>query len=126
MTVNLSDSLVRRAVRALALAPALLVLGGAGPAFATAPEQWGPEESVPALQGLLVFAVFPIGLFVLITLLVYIPSMARGQSYQPGLAWRSEPTWFGGPSRGLEATDEADPEAVEKGRDGRGGASVRW
>lgn len=125
MTTNLPDAALRRALRALALTPAVLLLTGTGPALATAPEQWGPEESVSPMHALLVLAIIPIGLFVLITVLAYVPSMARGEKYTPGLAWRSEPEWFGGPSRGLEAADETPP-AVEAGRDDRGGASAHW
>jgi hypothetical protein len=125
VTTNHSDALARRAARALVLTPAVLVLTGTAPALATAPEQWA-EESVSPLHALLVLAVIPIGLFVLITVLAYVPSMARGEKYTPGLAWRSEPEWFGGPSRGLDATEDAGRPAVEAGRDDRGGASAHW
>jgi hypothetical protein len=125
VTNNVSETWVRRAARALALTPAVLVLAAAGPAFATAPEQWG-HEPVSPLHALLVLVVIPVGLFVLITLLVYVPSLARGERYQPGLAWRNEPEWFGGPSRGVEAADEAPPVTVDEARDNRGGGSASW
>lgn len=77
-------------------------------------------------QALLVLLLIPAGLFALIALLTYLPSMARREtSYHPGLAWRHEPEWFGGPRDGLEKADKTDPAAVEGAAD-RGGASGRW
>ncbi len=81
---------------------------------------------MPPLDALLVFLLIPAGLFALITLLVYVPSMARGQKYQPGLAWRNEPEWFGGPRGGVEAADEADQATAGDQAGERGGASARW
>jgi hypothetical protein len=113
-------------VRALALTPAVLLVTGATPAFAVAPEQWGEAPSVDPIHALLVIVLIPAGLFALITLLTYLPSMAKGEgAYHPGLAWRHEPEWFGGPRDGLEKADKTDPAAVEGAAD-RGGASGRW
>jgi hypothetical protein len=97
-------------------------------AYADAPEQWEDTPPVSPLHVLLVLAVIPIGLFLLITLLVYIPSMSKAQSYQPGQAWRGEPTWFGGPRGGLEAADSAGGRQAGSDRPEltRGGASGRW
>jgi hypothetical protein len=119
---------VRRAVKALALAPAVLLSTAAGPALAAAPEQWPTQPHVSALHALLIYLVAPGGVALLITLLVYVPSLARGQKYQPGLAWRNEPEWFGGPREGVEAADKAAAAAgaTEGGHDERGGASARW
>jgi hypothetical protein len=99
-----------------------------GTAFAEAPDTWENTPSVSPLHALLIIAVIPIGLFVLITLLVYVPSMVRGERYQPGQAWRSEPEWFGGPRSGLDAVDEADRPAVGPGssESTSGGTSGRW
>ena len=119
-------SLARQAAWAVALTPAALLLASGGPALASAPEQWGPEPSVPRLDALLVYLLIPVGLFLLITLLVYLPSMVRGAKYQPGQAWRNEPEWFGGPRTGVEATDENQPSAERADAEGRGGASARW
>jgi hypothetical protein len=117
---------VRRLRRGLALVPAALLVTSATPAFATAPEQWGETPSVDPLHALLVIVLIPLGLFLLIALLTYLPSMIRGESaYRPGLAWRHEPEWFGGPREGLEKADRTDPEALE-GAGQRGGASGHW
>lgn len=126
MSNHLKPSVVRRAVLAVALVPAVLVGTAAAPALASAPEQWGPQPSVDPLQALLVYLFIPAGLFLLITLLVYVPSMARGQKYQPGQAWRNEPEWFGGPRGGVDAAEQAEPTAVENENGERGGASARW
>jgi hypothetical protein len=123
-----NDRVVRRAVRALALAPAALVVLSAAPVLAAPPEQWPAPEPVSTLQTLLVLVGIPVTLFVVISLLVYVPSMARGQKYTPGLAWRSENEWFGGPRGGVEAADQKDAKALEgvaAGTD-RGGSSARW
>jgi len=107
-----------------------VVTGLTGTAVAAPPNTWEDPGQVSPLRAILVFVLIPLGLFVLITLLVYIPSMRRGQSYHPGQVWRSEPEWFGGPRGGVDAVDETPPAVVSAGRgDGaaeRGGASGRW
>ncbi|MGZ4476598.1 MAG: aa3-type cytochrome oxidase subunit CtaJ [Nocardioides sp.] len=123
---HLNSSPGRRAATALALTPAVLLLTGATPAFAAAPQQWEQSPSVSPLHFLLIVLGIPAALFVIISLLVYVPSLARGERYKPGLAWRNEPEWFGGPSAGLEAADRQDPAAVEAGSDERGGARAQW
>ncbi len=126
MTYPRTPPAVRRALRALTLIPAVLLVTGATPAFASAPDQWEDAPAVDPLQALLVLVLIPAGLFAVIALLTYLPSMARGEtSYHPGLAWRHEPEWFGGPRDGLEKADKTDPAAIE-GADQRGGASGRW
>ena len=94
---HLNSSLARRAGRAIALTPAVLVITAATPALATAPDQWGDEPTMSTLGG---------------------------ERYQPGLAWRNEPEWFAGPSGGVEAAEEKA--AVESGTDERGGARAQW
>jgi hypothetical protein len=112
----------------LALTPAILVTSATGAAFADPPESWENGPSVDPLHAVLVLLLIPLGLFLLITLLVYVPSMSRGQGYHPGEAWRNESEWFGGPRAGLEAVDKAEQPAVGSGEPGadRGGASGRW
>jgi hypothetical protein len=116
---------VRRVTRALALVPVLL-LGSALPASAAAPADWPEAPSVSVLEFLLVILLIPTGLALVIALLAAIPSMRGGGStYQPGLAWRHEAEWFGGPRDGLEKADQSDREAVEASGE-RGGASGHW
>ena len=126
MTNPQTTSAVRRATRALALAPVLLVVG-ALPASAAPPAQWPEAPSVSWLDVLLVLLIIPAGLALAIALLAAIPSMrgGGGSTYQPGLAWRHEAEWFGGPRDGLEKADKSDREAVEASGE-RGGASGHW
>ena len=125
MTNSSQTPAVRRAARVLALTPAAVLVTNATTAFASAPEQWGEEPQVDAIHALLIFVIIPLGLAAIIWLLTYLPSMMRSESaYQPGLACRHEPEWFGGPRDGLEKADKAD--AGAQGADTRGGASGRW
>ncbi|HET7358071.1 MAG TPA: hypothetical protein VFJ09_15485 [Nocardioidaceae bacterium] len=117
---------VRRVARALALTPAVLVTLLAAPALASAPNTWPEAPSVSALDMLLVLVILPGALFIGISVLVFVPSMARGQKYQPGQAWRGESTWFGGPQDGVEAADRGDAATAETKDADRGGASARW
>jgi hypothetical protein len=116
----------------LALVPAILVTTATGSALAAPPEQWEENGPVSPLHVILLLVVIPVALFALIWLLVYLPSMRKGQHYQPGLAWRGEPEWFGGPRRGVEPADAPPPAPAgargpERDADSdRGGASGRW
>lgn len=118
---------VRRLARVLAVTSAGLVLFSAAPALAVPPQGWPIAEPVSTLQAMLVLVGIPLALYVIITMLVYVPSMARGEKYTPGLAWRSKNVWFGGPRGGVEAADQVAPRALEGGAGAdRGGASARW
>ena len=120
-------SAVRRFCRAAALVPAVAVLTATAPALADRPETWADPDPVGTLWPLILLVGIPLGLFALIALLVYVPSMARGQQYTPGLAWRNENEWFGGPRGGVEATDTAEPAGAQDADEhDRGGASARW
>lgn len=128
---------VRRLARIAATAPAILVLLACGPAVADVPEGpgWEDPEPVSVLYSLVLLGGVPLLLIAVITLLVYVPSMARGEKYQPGLAWRNENVWFGGPNGGIENVDQQDRAAIQASgaddcagepEESRGGASVRW
>ena len=119
-------SAVRRICRALALVPALLVVSATAPALADRPETWTDPDPVGTLWPLILLVGIPLGLFALIALLVYLPSMARGEKYTPGLAWRNENEWFGGPRGGVDAADTAQPAGAQGHEQERGGASARW
>jgi hypothetical protein len=123
---------VRRAARLLALTPAIAVTGVTSAAVADPPAQWADNPSVSTLHVLLVLVVAPVALFVLIWLLVYLPSMTRGEKYKPGQAWRGEPEWFGGPRGGVEALESGGRQPAvgagvsDEAGQTRGGASGRW
>jgi hypothetical protein len=112
--------------------PAIAVTGITTAAVADPPAQWADNPSVSTMHVLLVLVVAPLALFALIWLLVYLPSMTRGEKYKPGQAWRGEPEWFGGPRGGLEALEPGTQQSAvttgagdEVGQT-RGGASGRW
>lgn len=125
-----TPALVRRAARSLAwsgvAATALVVVTTAAPAYAAPPEQWEDSDPVAPLQALLLVGAIPLGLFLLIALLVYLPSMIRGERYEPGLAWREDPEWFGGPRGGLEGSAKANQADQAIAAGDRGGASAHW
>jgi len=115
---------VRRAARALALVPGVLVLVAAAPALAERPDvdMWttGPEND-SKLHALLLLGGTPLLLFVAIWVLASLPSMLKGQKYDAAVAFRDNPEWFGGPRRGVDAApdDASEPQ-------GRGGTSAQW
>lgn len=121
-----SSRVVRRSVSALVLTPVLLLAVSPVPAAATPPEGWPETEPVSVTSYLLLLLVIPLGLALLIALLASVPRLVRGDRYTPGLAWRKETEWFGGPRDGLEAADRTDPKALEGESAERGGASARW
>ena len=127
MTNRAPSPRVRRAARVLALTPALLLTTTAGAAFADPPDSWEDNPSTSALYVIVVLVAIPVALFVLISLLVYLPSMVRGD--RSGETWRGQAEWFGGPRQGLEAVDKAEhPPALSDGGAGpaRGGDRGRW
>ncbi|QNN53412.1 hypothetical protein [Nocardioides mesophilus] len=120
-----APTVVRRATRAVALTPAVLLLA-ATPALAAPPEQWATPPEVSPLNFLIVLVLIPGALFLLITLLAWLPSLGKSeQGYHPGSSWHNEPEWFGGPRDGLRKADEVAPETLETSG-GRGGSSGRW
>lgn len=103
--------------------PAGLVAGlllTATPAAAAVPEGWSDPEQVSALEFLGIVVAAPVGLALLIALLVYLPSMVRGEGVAAG-AGRGESQWFGGPTHGTAELAGPDGEGSEAG-----GAGVRW
>jgi hypothetical protein len=129
VTSRRENTAVRRAARVLALLPAVLVTCVAGTAFAEPPESWADNESVSSLYVILIMVLIPVGLFLLICLLVYLPSMSKGSGHGSGDARRGEAEWFGGPTNGLAAVDEAEQPSSSGSTaagSGRGGASGSW
>ena len=119
-------TLARHALRGVTTITSLGVLGSAvllaAPAHATGtPEGWSNPEQVDGLYALALLVGAPLALFLLITLAVYLPALARGEKVTPG---EPENEWFGGPRQGVQAADKVDPQALE-GK-GTGGASGRW
>jgi hypothetical protein len=125
------NTVVRRAARVLAILPAILVTLAASAAFAEPPETWEDTPSVSGLHVIVLLVIIPAALFMLIWLLVYLPSMMRGNQDQSGMVRHGQAEWFGGPQGGLEAVDTADNRvqptagAHDQGG-GRSGASGSW
>jgi hypothetical protein len=115
-------SMVRRL---LALALAVVWLSGlsvalAAPASADVPEFWPDSDNAGTLETLLLLGGVPLLLFVVITFLVYAPSVIRGERIAPGHQV-PENQWLGGPRKSageLAGPDTDDSQA--------GGASGRW
>jgi hypothetical protein len=133
----LSRAAVRTATVGAVLASSTLA---ASPAFAALHRDDGddPGKGMSALKVIGTFIGIPVGLFLLIALLVSIPSMIRGPRYRPGKEWQATPEWYGAPGEveGGEAHGElgaADGHAELTGTvvepsaeaDG-GGTSARW
>ncbi|RYE78229.1 MAG: hypothetical protein EOO74_05640 [Myxococcales bacterium] len=92
----------------------------AGAAFADTPEAWADAPDHSGLDYLLVLVLIPLGIALVVSLLSVLPSLIKGEKYEPGDNWRGESEWFGGPRQGIEARDHADV-----GSD-KGGASGNW
>ena len=111
--------------RLLLLAVAGLWFGAASvvlaaPASADVPEFWDRPDEIDNLGAILLLAGVPLLLFVVITFLVYAPSIIRGERIAPGQPV-TENQWLGGPRKSageLAAPDNDDSRA--------GGASGRW
>jgi hypothetical protein len=115
---KLQTALRRTAVVALSSSAAVAVL--AGPAAADVPEGWSSPEEISTLYALLVLGGIPLALFLLITLVVYIPGVVRGGRKSDAAA-SVQGQWFGGPRKGTAELAGPDTEKSEAG-----GASGRW
>lgn len=114
----------------LAILPAVLVTLAASAAFAEPPETWEDSPSVSGLRVIVLLFVIPLALFLLIWLLVCLPSMMRGNKDQSSVALHGKAEWFGGPEGGLETVDTAgsgtQPDRSPEQSGGRSGASGSW
>jgi hypothetical protein len=104
----------------LALLVAGLVLAVPGPAGADVPEFWSDPKAVDPWHAVLVLVGIPLGLFILITLLVVIPGVVKGERFTPG-GQATADQWFGGPRQGTAELPAPDNEESKAG-----GASGSW
>lgn len=108
----------RAAVRALVPSVSLLALLVVAPAaVADVPEGWSQPDDVTAWQNMLVLLVFPLAAVALITFLVYLPALIRGEKVTPGA--EVEDQWIGGPRKEKAELTSGESEDT-------GGASGRW
>jgi hypothetical protein len=123
VTINLSSNAPRRALRASVVAVGFALTTVATPALAAPPDTWDNSDNGPLLNDLMFLIGVPLAVIAVVTLLTYLPSLARGQSSHQEPSFRDNPEWFGGPRRGVDATSEADaPEESSS----KGGASAQW
>ena len=113
-----STTRLARRSGALLLAAALPLLLAA-PAHAEVPEGWSEPDDVSLLQMLTVLVGIPALLFAIITSLVLLPALARGEKLLPSTA--GEDQWFGGPGG---SAGELEDRPRELGS--TGGASGTW
>jgi len=119
---SVTTKLARRVRRTsvVLLAGAALVVAAGGPAGADVPEGWSNPSDVDPVEAVLLLVGVPLLLFLVITALVVIPGVIKGERFTPG-GQATQDQWFGGPSKGtaeLPAPDNDESKA--------GGASGRW
>ncbi|MEO6512826.1 MAG: hypothetical protein ABIO16_17645 [Nocardioides sp.] len=112
-------------VRTLAVVTAALALplAYAGAASADVPEGWSNPDDVSFLHALLVLGGIPLAVIVLMALLIYVPSIVRGESVAPAGA-RSDDEWFGGRRDATKALESGKPAQASDAD--TGGASGSW
>lgn len=123
--ISTNTRALRRAARTATTAA---ILGGvavsgvvlASPAQANVPEGWSNPDDVDTVHALTLLVGVPLALFVIIGLLVYLPSMARGQRGADGVSGR-DAEWFGGPRKSNDELAAPDTEESQAG-----GASGKW
>jgi hypothetical protein len=127
MTIDTKSALSRRVARVSAVSLGLTLGSLAAPALAAPPETWETPDNGSLLNDLLFLLGVPVLVFLVLALLVYLPSMIRRQSAEPALAFRERPEWFGGPRKGVDAAPTGGSHRVEGGETSdKGGASARW
>jgi hypothetical protein len=128
MTIDTNPA--RRVVRAATVVTGLALGSLAAPALAAPPDTdpWQQTDDSPLLNDLLFLIGVPILVFVVLAVLVYLPSRMRRSKSEPALAFGERPEWFGGPRKGVDsatgAGDTAGSTTTETSD--KGGASARW
>lgn len=98
---------------------ALAGLATARPAAADTPEGWPEEEAIDLLEMLLVLGGIPLLIFVAVFVLIFAPSLARGEPL-PGADTDPENQWLGGPRKSAGELAAPDTETSKAG--GAGGS----
>jgi hypothetical protein len=112
------QTLVRRAaVTAGSFAAASVLL--AGPAMAEVPNGWAPDTDMSWGHLLVIIFAIPIGLAIVISLLVALPGLVKGEGLTGGHVAGGQ--WLGGPRKGTSELAGPDSEHSQAG-----GASARW
>jgi hypothetical protein len=90
--------------------------------FAEAPTTWENVDNGSTVEHLLFLLGVPALVFLVVWVLVYLPSMMNRQSAEPAVASQDKSEWFGGPRKGVGAAPDTAPEDSAD----KGGASARW
>ncbi|MEU4802758.1 hypothetical protein [Actinosynnema sp. NPDC023587] len=77
------------------------------------------------VETVLVFALIPLAIYGVITLLTLRPKATRIARYRPGQEWGYAPVWWSANPGGLPADHHAETAPVS-GRTARGGARGNW
>lgn len=112
-------TVVRRAavVAAAGIAASAVAVGTAGPASADVPTGWSDPDPMSVGEMLLILVGIPVALAIVISVLVALPGLLKGEGLTGG-----QPTeWVGGPRKGTAELAAPDGEHSEAG-----GASARW
>jgi hypothetical protein len=118
-----SRAFVRITVVLLTVAVGLAIT--AVPALAAREEGIDPGKGIGLGVALVIFVGIPLGVFVVIALLVYGPTVLRRPRYRPGYQdWGYRSLWIGGPDDPDTALTRTAPEAVVDVRGG--GAGAGW
>jgi hypothetical protein len=116
VTTPLQTVVRRAAVTAGSFVAATVVL--AGPATADVPEGWSHPDPMSWGHLLVLILAIPVALAVVISLVVALPSLVKGEGLTGGHA---SGQWIGGPRQGTAELAGPDDERSEAG-----GASGRW
>lgn len=122
MSIQSATSRTATAARrtAILLGSSVALVALAGPASADVAVGWAEVDDVDPWHALMVIAVLPLALGLIITAMIYLPALIRGERVAPN-APAVENQWIGGPRRStaeLAAPDSDESQA--------GGASARW
>ena len=104
----------------MVLTAAALSLLAAAPAHAEVPEGWSDAPDIGLLQMFTVIVAIPAVLFIVITFLVCLPALAKGEKLLPSTSAAPD-QWFGGPGRPAGELEETPREVGSTG-----GASGSW
>ena len=119
----------RTSRRAARLSAVLVGVGAtlvASPAFAAPPTTWPTNDDATGLRLLTVIVLIPVAAIAVIALLNYLPSLVRGKSNEPAVAFQRRSEWFGGPRTGAAGAMTKPSSTGEGSEPGKGGASARW
>jgi hypothetical protein len=93
---------------------------------------WATVPTVTVLQTIAIYALIPLAIYAVLTLVTLWPRLARGPRYRPGQPWNFEPVWWSGNPRGIGQAPPPPRPAVTTGVEpdppitAKGGARGSW